>query len=227
MSRPNYGKKQHWRQQLPELAELAAWERPTVATPEDILIEREEAEQLYRAMERLPARYERVLRLHNGINCAPLTFEQIAGQLGNICRGRVQQIEQKSFLLMTRPLLGKFRDRPGAQRIRREMDKAVKAAAQVQKDRIARQAEDAMRSEAERHNALIDAAVQREQSGRALERERERQHTVAEILRIAEEIELELDNTPRQRRQRVVNPFGFSPEKAAEYAAVLRGMVRV
>ena len=84
-----------------------------------------------------------------------------------------------------------------------------------------------MRSEAERHNALIDAAVQREQSGRALERERERQHTVAEILRIAEEIELELDNTPRQRRQRVVNPFGFSPEKAAEYAAVLRGMVRV
>ena len=64
MSRPNYGKKQHWRQQLPELAELAAWERPTVATPEDILIEREEAEQLYRAMERLPAR----LRQRHGMS---------------------------------------------------------------------------------------------------------------------------------------------------------------
>ncbi len=106
---------------------------------------------------------------------------------------------------MIRPLLGKFRDRPGAQRIRREMNDATK-----------------------RYNALIDAAVQREQSERALERERERerQRTVAEILRIAEEVELELDNIPRQRRQRVVNPFGFSPEKAAEYAAVLRGMVR-
>jgi len=49
MSRSNYGKKQRWRQQLPELAELAAWERPTIATPEDVLIEREEADQLYRA----------------------------------------------------------------------------------------------------------------------------------------------------------------------------------
>jgi hypothetical protein len=188
----------------PTLAELAAWERSTIATPEDVLIEREEAEQLYRAMERLPARYERVLRLHNGINCAPLTFKQIAGQLGNICAGRAQQIEHKSCLLMIRPLLGKFRDRLGAQRIRREMNDATK-----------------------RHNALIDAAVQREQSERALERERERQRTVAEILRIAEEVELELDNISRQRRQRVVNPFGFSPEKAAEYAVVLRGMVRV
>jgi len=227
MSRSNYGKKQRWRQQLPELAELAAWERPTIATPEDVLIEREEADQLYRAMERLPARYERVLRLHNGINCAPLTFEQIAGKLGNVSRGRAQQIEQKSCLLMMMPLLVKFRDRPGAQRIRREMNDATREAARQAAVMAARQAEDAMRSEAERHNALIDAAVQREQSGRALERERERQHTVAEILRIAEEIELELDNTPRQRRQRVVNPFGFSPEKAAEYAAVLRGMVRV
>jgi len=227
MSRSNYGKKQRWRQQLPELAELAAWERPTIATPEDILIEREEAEQLYRAMERLPARYERVLRLHNGINCAPLTFEQIAGQLGNVCRGRVQQIEQKSCLLMIRPLLGKFRDRPGAQRIRREMNDATREAARQVAVMAAQRAADEMRSEAECHNALIDAAVQREQSERALERERERQRTVAEILRIAEEVELELDNIPRQRRQRVVNPFGFSAERAAEYAAVLRGMVRV
>ena len=227
MSRPNYGKKQRWRQQLPELAELAAWERPTIATPEDVLIEREEADQLYRAMERLPARYERVLRLHNGINCAPLTFKQIAGQLGNVCTGRAQQIEQKSCLLMIRPLLGKFRDRPGAQRIRREMNDATREAARQVAVMAAQRAADEMRSEAECHNALIDAAVQREQSERALERERERQRTVAEILRIAEEVELELDNIPRQRRQRVVNPFGFSAERAAEYAAVLRGMVRV
>ena len=42
----------------------------------------------------------------------------------------------------------------------------------------------------------------------------EKPGTIAEILRIAEEVELELDNIPRQRRQRVVNPFGFSPEKS-------------
>jgi len=230
MSRSNYGKKQRWRQQLPELAELAAWERPTIATPEDVLIEREEADQLYRAMERLPARYERVLRLHNGINCAPLTFEQIAGQLGNVCRGRVQQIEQKSCLLMTRPLLGKFRDRPGAQRIRREMNDATREAAR----QAAVMADLEMRSEAERHNALIDAAFQREQDRQIRQRwnedrTRAAQHeqTKREILRRAEFIELELDNIPRPKRQHTVNPFGFSRERAAEYAAVLRGMVRV
>ena len=59
------------------------------------------------------------------------------------------------------------------------------------------------------------------------ERERQRQSTIAEILRIAEEVELELDHIPRRPRQRVVNPFGFTSEKAAEYAAVLRGMLRV
>ena len=217
----------------PTLAELAAWERPTIATPEDILIEREEAEQLYRAMERLPARYERVLRLHNGINCAPLTFKQIAGQLGNICRGRAQQIEQKSCLLMIRPLLSKFRDRPGAQRIRREMNDAVREAARQAAVMAAQRAADEMRSEAERHNAWIDAAIQREQDRQIRQRwnedrTRAAQHeqTKREILRRAEFIELELDNIPRPKRQHTVNPFGFSRERAAEYAAVLRGMVR-
>jgi hypothetical protein len=105
-----------------------------------------------------------------------------------------------------------------------------------------------MRAEAERHNAWIDAAVQREQDRQirldaAVQREQDRQirqrwnedraraaqheQTKREILRRAEFIELELDNIPRPKRQHTVNPFGFSRERAAEYAAVLRGMVRV
>jgi hypothetical protein len=229
--------------ELPTLAELAAWERPTVRTPEDILIERQDAELLYRAMEALPARYERVLRLHNGINCAPMTFGEIAEQYGGLGRGRMQQIEQQSCRRMAVPLMSKFRERLGAQRLRRALDAETKEAARVAALWAERQAEDDMRAEAERHNAIIDEAVRREADRQAQEvdkqmrrrwkedRDRAERTDQAdqirrEILRRAELIELELDKIPRQRKQRAVNPFGFSAERAAEYAAVLRGMMR-
>jgi len=217
----------------PTLAEVAAWERPTIATPEDILIERQDAELLYRAMERLPARYERVLRLHNGINCQPLINAEIGEQIG-CCGGRVAQIEQTSCWRMAVLLMSKFRERPGAQRLRRKLDAEAQEAARVAALWAERQAELEMRFEAERHNALIDAAVQREQDRQIRQRWNEdracaaqHEQTKREILRRAEFIELELDNIPRPKRQHTVNPFGFSRERAAEYAAVLRGMVRV
>jgi hypothetical protein len=224
--------------ELPTLAELAAWERPTVRTPEDILIERQDAELLYRAMEALPARYERVLRLHNGINCPPMTFGEIAEQYGGLGRGRMQQIEQTSCRRMAVPLMPKFRERLGAQRLRRELDAETKEAARVAAFWAERQAEDDMRAEAERHNAIIDEAVRREADRQAQEvdkqirrrwkEDRDRAERTdqirREILRRAEMIELELDQIPRQRKQRAVNPFGFSAKTAAEYAEVLRAL---
>jgi len=207
----------------PTLAELAAMERPIVATPEDILLEREEAELLYRAMEKLPARHERVLRLHNGINCKPETFDAIGEQIG-CCGGRVAQIEQTSCRRLVMPLLAKFRHRPGARRIRRELDEARQAEIRAQEF-----AREQRRINEERHAAaeleraaqwrtvqLVQAA-QREQERKQRRQAEQRERVKTEILRRAELIELELDEIPRRRQQLVAS-------STVEYAEMLRAL---
>lgn len=180
-------------------------------TPEQALIAQQDVATLYQAMHRLPARQERVLRLRFGIGCEPLTCKAIGAML-DVGKERIRQIEADACRKLRVPLMLKFREHPGVQRFRRELDEERKATAVA-----------ARKFAAEQRAINEERAAERAQA----ERERQRQSTIAEILRIAEEVELELDHIPRRPRQRVGNPFGFTPEKAAEYAAVLRGMMRV
>lgn len=184
-------------------------------TPEQALIARQDAAMLYQAMHRLSARHERVLRLRFGIGCEPLTLKAI-GAMFDVSKEGVRQIEIEACRKLRIPLMLKFRERSDAQRFRRELDEKRKVDADARAFEIKQCAINEER-------AAARLAAERAQ----VERERQRKSTIAEILRIAEEVELELDHIPRRPRQREVNPFGFSSEKAAEYAAVLRGMLRV
>lgn len=71
-------------------------------TPEDALIARQDALAVSRAVDRLPGRYARVLRLYYGLGCEPHTCERVAEQLG-VSKARVSQIVLKGCRLLRRP----------------------------------------------------------------------------------------------------------------------------
>jgi hypothetical protein len=54
----------------------------SMPSPEDLLLAREDDEVLHRALERLPARYERAIRLWYGIGCERQTLREIGRQYG-------------------------------------------------------------------------------------------------------------------------------------------------
>jgi hypothetical protein len=83
-------------------------------SPEELLLEREDVAVLERSLHRLPARYERCIRLYYGIGCAPMTQRAI-GKLFGLCGQSIHCILAKAARLLRKPhndeLRNHFRDR--------------------------------------------------------------------------------------------------------------------
>ena len=81
----------------------ALYDPPDNPTPEDIFLAAEQTATIGHILDQhLTPREARVLRLHYGLGCEPLTLEQIGEQFG-VCRGRVQQIEKKACRKLRHP----------------------------------------------------------------------------------------------------------------------------
>jgi Sigma-70, region 4 len=75
-----------------------------VKTPEQILLEQEQAQHLERLIDRLQPRTGLALRLHYGIRCEPMTYEQVS-QVFGVTRGRIRQITAKGERILRRWML--------------------------------------------------------------------------------------------------------------------------
>ncbi len=81
-----------------------------IETPEQFILRQEEATLLRRAIDRLDARYARVVRLRYGIDCEPMTLDEVAEQYG-VTRERIRQMQGKAERQMLRFLRHDFKDR--------------------------------------------------------------------------------------------------------------------
>lgn len=89
-----------------------------VKTPEDALLEREEARCIAEGLETLPPRYERAMRMYYGIGCEPHTLTQVGDRFG-ITRERVRQIINNGERRLKFKLKRKLR--PGFYRAEQEL----------------------------------------------------------------------------------------------------------
>lgn len=198
---------------LPTLDELAAWERPVVRTPEDILIERDEAKLLSQALDALPGHDGASLRNWYGIGVEPMTMRDI-GDLRGVTGSTVQMNVKRGTRRLFNLLKGKF-----PERYQRCLDRL-----RVEKLRITRlQAERMDMSEyreAWRLNEEFDQRkIAREQAAAIARQERNRR----EIERIADGIEEILDYRPPSRRKSG-RPFDMDWRQVSEYAEALKAL---
>jgi len=144
-----------------------------VKTPEEVMIEREEAEILAKAMLTRPARQERVLRMHYGIGVEPMTLRQIGETMG-ITGTAVNCIEHKAFRSLKHPksiLLKKLRPEKYAKE-RARIDAVAKQAIADDKARVERERQ----ADRERHERILeernDAAAAAARWARAKEQQK-------------------------------------------------------
>jgi hypothetical protein len=109
-----------------------------VQTPEQAVIDRQHLVGLARYLGRLPARRERVIRMHYGIGCEPMTLREIGKSMG-ITGSAVNAIEWKALRTLRRIMLKEFypkkhalesAQRTAQHRIQVERDKENAIAAQ-------------------------------------------------------------------------------------------------
>ncbi len=143
-----------------------------VKTPEEAMIEREEAEILAKAMLTRPARQERVLRMHYGIGVEPMTLRQIGETMG-ITGTAVNCIEHKAFRSLKHPksiLLKKLRPEKYVKE-RAKIDAWAKQDAEERANYERRKAEEWKRQyEAQQAEAAVGAAEAAARWARAKER---------------------------------------------------------
>jgi RNA polymerase sigma factor (sigma-70 family) len=79
-------------------------------TPEQFILRQEEATLLRCAIDKLDARHARVVRLRYGIDCEPMTLDEVGEQFG-VTRERIRQMQAKAERTMLRHLRHDFKDR--------------------------------------------------------------------------------------------------------------------
>jgi Sigma-70, region 4 len=103
----DYRQRQREETRLHVLAPLFIAALDGVKTPEQILLEREQAELLDRMIDRLkPPRMGLAVRYYYGIRCEPRSLEQVAVKFG-VTRERIRQILNKACRILRRWILQK------------------------------------------------------------------------------------------------------------------------
>ena len=142
-----------------------------VKTPEEAMIEREECEAIAKAMLRLPARREYVVRAHYGINVEPQTLKEI-GETFGVTNSAIQVIEYKALRSLSHPksgLLRKLRPEKYAKE-RARLDAAAKQAIADDKARVERERQADRERQERKWNEQNDAAASAARWARAKER---------------------------------------------------------
>jgi hypothetical protein len=126
-----------------------------VKTPEQILLEKEQSQQIERLIDRLPPRCGLAMRMRYGIQCEPMTLEQVAERFG-VTRERIRQITAKGERLIRRWVLLEENPRRLREAEKREAEEQ-RAKNRANDERWRREVE-ARQGEAEAAQAAYEAA---------------------------------------------------------------------
>ena len=148
---------------------VATYQDP-VQTPEDILLAKEEASVLVRAVDSLAwPRVILAIKMYYGIGCEPHTYEEIGEQF-DVTRERVRQIIGKGLRALKHPFRAKQLRPELYEKERARRDAAAKQAIADDKARVEREMREARERQAdrwhERHAEVIDAAARWERDGK-------------------------------------------------------------
>ena len=148
---------------------VATYQDP-VQTPEEILLAKEEASALVKALDSLSwPRVILAIKMYYGIGCETHTYEEI-GELFDVTRERVRQIIGKGLRALKHPYRAKQLRPEMYERERARLDAAAKQAIADDKARVEREMQEARERQAdrwhERHAEVIDAAARWERDGK-------------------------------------------------------------
>jgi RNA polymerase sigma factor (sigma-70 family) len=148
---------------------VATYQDP-VQTPEEILLAKEDASLLVRAVDSLLwPRVILAIKMYYGIGCEPHTYEEI-GELFDVTRERVRQIIGKGLRALKHPYRAKQLRPELYEKERARLDAAAKQAIADDKARVEREMQEARERQAnrwhERHAEVIDAAARWERDGK-------------------------------------------------------------
>jgi hypothetical protein len=157
---------------------VATYQDP-VQTPEDILLAKEEASVLVKALDGLAwPRVTLAIKMYYGIGCEPHTLEQV-GEVFDVGKERVRQIIGKGLRALKHPYRAKQLRPDLYEKERARLDAAAKQAIADDKARVEREMREMRERQAnrwhERHEEIIEAAKHRaERESKVVELERRR-----------------------------------------------------
>ena len=148
---------------------VATYQDP-VQTPEEILLAKEEASVLVKAVDSLAwPRVILAMKMHYGIGCEPHTLDEV-GEVFEVSRERVRQIIHKGIRALKHPFRMKKLRPELYEKERARLDAAAKQAIADDKARVEREMQEARERQAdrwhERHAEVIDAAARWERDGK-------------------------------------------------------------